>query len=96
MDFPVYYKGEKTSPFSDDTRSMLWFYEQSWTVSHKNYTFEDEIREYLFIGLGDFNDDDGVPLTYKAVLFNRYAKGEQSMESAVEPFKEFYKKYYRE
>ena len=91
-----YYKGEKESPYSDDTKSLLWFYEQGWVHSHNDYSFEDEIMEYLSVGLSDFCDDDGVPLTYKALLFNRYAKSNYSLESAVEPFKAFYREYYGE
>lgn len=91
-----YYNGEKESPFSDDTKSLLWFYERGWVHSHKDYSFENEIEEYLSVGLSDFCDDDGVPLTYKALLFNRFAQSFQSMLEAVEPFKIFYKKYYRE
>ena len=52
------------------------------------------LEEYLFSGLSDFEKFDDIPITLKALLFNRYCKTAQSMLSAVEPFKKFYHKYY--
>ena len=90
-----YYKGEEESPYSDQNESMLWFYESAWVDKLLNdESFERMLEEYLFIGLKDFEKFDDTPITLKALLFNRYCKTAQSMLSAVEPFKEFYHKYY--
>lgn len=87
---------------NDSNMKQLAFYEE-WWVRRKlersideevNALFANYIEEYLMVGLGDFQATDDVPLTLKAVLFNRYAKGEYSLRSAVAGFKDFYQKYY--
>ncbi len=93
--FCHYYKGENESPFTEKEKSFLWDYEQAWVDAMVNEkSLEEYIGDYVLYGLGDFSNDDGVPLSLKALLFNRYAKSCHSMQSAVEPFKEFYKQYY--
>ena len=93
--FCHYYKGEDECPFKDNDKSFLWNYERAWVYDMVNNTsLAGSIGEYIACGLTDFNDDDGVPLSLKAVLFNRFAKSFQSMESAVVPFMAFYKHYY--
>lgn len=95
LKFCRYYKGEGDSPFKDQNKSMLWFYERVWVLDMLNNRLEGSlISEYIYAGLGDFADNDGVPMSYKAYLFNRYAQGCNSMMDAVEPFKNFYTKYY--
>ena len=91
-----YYKGEEESPYTDQNESMLWFYERAWVYKMLNNdeSFGLMLEEYLFIGLKDFEKFDDTPITLKALLFNRYCKTAQSILSAVEPFKEFYHKYY--
>ena len=95
--FCRYYKGEDESPYSDQNESMLWFYERAWVYKlfHEDTdSFGIMLEEYLFSGLSDFEKFDDIPITLKALLFNRYCKTAQSMLSAVEPFKKFYHKYY--
>lgn len=92
-----HYKGESIEPkFNDRNMAMLWFYERSWVelMMQESYLFDDEMRDYAAMGLIGFCDTDDVPITLKALLFNRYAKTAQSMSAAVEPFKDFYTKYY--
>jgi hypothetical protein len=91
-----YYKGEEHNPFRDQNRSMLWFYERAWIYEKQNNSnnLSLAIEEYIRIGLGLFEQFDDVPLSLKALLFNRYAKTSQSLLDAVEPFKKFYKEYY--
>ena len=97
MEFPRYYKGEKRTPYRDQDEAILWSYEKAWSDAMRtDYLFEDELAEYVTHELTQFCDDDGVSVTYKAMLFNRYAQSFQSMQEAVEPFKAFYMKYYRE
>ena len=87
-----FYKGEEACPegLGQDER-MLWFYESCWV---RGGASADCIAEYDAYGLGDFCKDDRVPKSLKALLFNRYAAGSFSMESAVEGFKRFYKAHY--
>ena len=94
-----YYKGEKESPYQDQNKSMLWSYEQGWLNSRNNLQASEYmdscVPEYIAYGLEDFMSNDGIPISLKALLFNRYCKWcSWSMASGVEGFKEFYKKYY--
>lgn len=95
-----YYKGESSNPYEgkDRDKAMLWFYEMGWVKNAERGVppaSSDAIEEYERCGLRSFNANDGVPLSLKALLFNRYAKTEQSLLEAVEPFKAFYEKYYK-
>lgn len=102
LPFCRYYKGEKENPFEgkDQNKAMLWFYERTWVFdtlkAYENNVdvFSDILDEYVNVGLGTFQQADGVPASLKAVLFNRYAKGGNSLQDEVEPFKKFYNKYY--
>lgn len=49
---------------------------------------------WFYDGLSDFCEGDGIPLSLKALLFNRYSKNAYSLRSAAKPFKIFYLKYY--
>lgn len=93
-----YYKGENSNPFEekDQNKAMLWFYEQWWIKTYKTADFEEYLTDYSLMGLSQFEAQDSTPVTLKALLFNRYAKQSHSLLSAVEGFKEFYKKYYTE
>lgn len=98
-----YYKGEQNNPYEgkNQNEAMLWYYERFYKLTmieakESGNPFEEYISDYIRIGLGDFQPSDGVPLTLKALLFNRYAKGSQSLADAVEPFKKFYVKHYKE
>ena len=80
-----YYKGERENPYEgkDQNKMMLWLYERN-------------LDEYTAVGLAEFENADGVPITLKSLLFNRYAQGNMSsMMDCVEPFKKFYKRYYK-
>ena len=80
---------------------MLWMYEKDWLLSMlKGYNDRDKpsildsyLNEYSLAGLSQFEAQDSIPVTLKALLFNRYAKQSHSLISAAEGFKEFYKKY---
>lgn len=97
LKFCRYYKGQEDSPFEEQNKSMLWFYERVWVFEMLNNSDNLSIciDEYIRIGLGPFESFDDTPLSLKALLFNRYAKGSQSLANAVEPFKDFYKKFYK-
>lgn len=58
-------------------------------------SISEYLSDYLTYGLRDFSKFDKIPVTLKAMLFNRYAKNAYSMKDAVSGFKEFYQKYYK-
>ena len=96
LKFCRYYKGEDDCPFKEQNKTMLWFYERAWMFDmlRDSDNLSTCIDEYIRFGLGLFEQFDDVPLSLKALLFNRYARTSQSMAEAVEPFKKFYKEYY--
>ncbi len=103
-----YYKGENVSPYEIEARTdreaqnknMLWFYEKCWVQAMLQYyeigemtlTLKEYLSDYSF-KMKDFSEDDGIPTSLKALLFNRYMR--DSMDGNTEPFKEFYLKYYK-
>lgn len=91
-----YYKGEDDCPFKEQNKSTLWFYERAWVFDMLKDSDNRSIciTEYVRHGLGSFERFDNIPLSLKALLFNRYAKTSNSMTETVEPFKKFYKEYY--
>lgn len=99
--FCHYYKGEKENPYDgiDQNKTMLWFYEKCWIdfnlSDNGRSTLADYIGDYSSVGLSLFEMQDDTPASLKALLFNRYAKTSNSMIEAVEPFKKFYKRYYK-
>ena len=108
LTFCQFYDGAKENPFEkgarknkqDQNRAMLWFCESCWCIEMSNADSVYEIPqglaeyvgEYKAKGLETFMQSDGVPLSLKALLFNRYMRG--SMDGDVEPFKRFYFEYY--
>lgn len=91
LPFCRYYKGEKENPY-DGTKGCLWEYERVWINHYINEDIDYSYRlmtEYLDAGLSDFNNKDGVPITLKALLFNRYEHWNQ-----CGGFEEWYNKYY--
>lgn len=89
-----YYHGEQSSPYSDQNKSMLWFYERWWVNEKSDILLAEYVSEYISAGLFEFSNTDNIPVSLKALLFNRNSKTELSLQDAVEPFKAFYKKYY--
>lgn len=90
-----YYRGEEACPFEDQNKKMLWSYERSWVLdSSQSHDFGELVDEYVGYGLGRFSSGDSIPVSYKALLFNRYCKGCFSVAAEIEPFKKFYKTYY--
>lgn len=94
-----YFKGEPKCPsyLYEQDKANIWDYENLWVESeyHRDEN-NDNTREYLHYGLGDFNREDGTPLTLKALLFNRYTHwvGGYSIEEDIKGFKEWYREHY--
>ena len=79
LQFCRYYKGEDKCPF-DDKRCRWWEYEKKWVefttsvyqTNQSNYILDISIEEYISNNMQDFEKSDGVPLSLKALLYNRY------------------------
>lgn len=92
-----YYHGEEECPFKDQNKNMLWFYERGWMydVLNKSETIGEYIGDYSMAGLSFFSENDGVPLSYKALLYNRYHRDSMvTIGQDAEDFKKFYNTYY--
>ena len=78
--FCRFYKGEAECPFKDGYKQMFWLCEKWWTDETIPGTdggcelITPILKEYTDAGLSSFELYDGVPITLKAVLFNRYCK----------------------
>ena len=98
IDMCRYYRGEKTNPYEGKSQNIanFWEYERAWVFesSKKEPNFSEMLTDYLNSGLYNFNYNDGVPITLKALLFNRYAVTAYSLSNAVEPFKKMYQNEY--
>jgi len=92
-----YYRGEEHCP--SEAIGLFWDYERLWVEwvleAQENENcdaakrLDNMTREYLKAGYKDFSLYDGVPVSLKALLFNRFEHWNQS-----DGFKEFYLKYY--
>lgn len=95
-----YYHGEKDNPYQKDhtkdgnNKGMLWGFERSWVfdTERNSSMLEEYLGDFMRAGLLEFRQDDIIPMSLKAVLFNRFMK--DSMDSNTEPFKAFYNRYY--
>lgn len=92
--FCRYYKGENASPLNEaDNTGLLGNYERfciEFVRSNRHY-LESELIEYIHYGLMDFSSDDGVPISFKVILFNRYCHWNMA---DVESFKKWYYENY--
>ena len=93
LDFCSYYDGKENNE-PDHTSGMMWEYERVWVMRMQNWDFSlGEVNEYIHYGLGDFNADDGVPISFKTLLFFRYMHW--SFCGTAEGFKEWYLATYK-
>lgn len=94
-----YYKGEKKCPSSLEKKGLsnIWYYEQIW-IEREDLRDENSTntKEYISLGLEGFNADDGVPISLKALLFNRHSHWTDGygIESDENNFKEWYFNFY--
>lgn len=67
-----YYHGEDKNPYiRTDAGFLLWGYERRWVRSaHK--PSEANLSNYMRDGLSDFRKDDGIPISLKVLLYERY------------------------
>lgn len=96
--FCRYYKGETEKP--KETNVLFWEYEKKWVKLSENPKEDSEsfnmvinwLDDYMRAGLSLFKNDDGVPITLKALLFNRYTHWMQTNDG----FKEWYTNQYKQ
>lgn len=98
-----FYRGESSNPYEDkdSNKAMMWSYEQMWVRDAErglSSADSETLEGYEAYGLKPFSSDDGVPISLKAFLFNRFMhwQGGYGMEIDREAFKKFYLKYYLE
>lgn len=97
----LYYKGGEIvdDPSKDKDDYILEFYEQKWVeFSQRDRRYIAEIvQDYIFAGLELFNCDDGVPISLKALLFNRYThwNGGCGWLNNINGFMKFYLENYK-
>ena len=92
-----YYRGEEKSPFMEGSESSCcWWYEKRWYEMSQNEPeiLKDLVEEYRAYGLKDFEKDDFVPESLKALLWNRYYYFGYLEKDSV-GFKKWYKNNYR-
>lgn len=96
-----YYDGEPSNPYEgkDPDKAMLWAYEQMWVKNAErglSPADSETLEDYEAYGLKQFSVDDGVPLSLKAFLFNRFMhwQGGFGMDDDRENFKRFYSRFY--
>lgn len=98
LPFCRYYKGEKERP--KETNELFWEYEKVWVENSENPKEDSEnfktvsgwLDDYLKADLAAFSNGDGVPISLKALLFNRYMHWMQTNDG----FKEWYIKQYKQ
>lgn len=92
-----YYNGDdKPSDSIVKAKKVLLFeYEQRWCEDEK---FRNErspdVIEFIGVGLAKKTEKDNVPITLKALLFNRYKHWAGGYGSDEEDFLEWYSSYY--
>ena len=79
----IYYKGEKECPFREQIIPA---------TDAGCERIAPILKEYTNAGLSNFEMYDGVPITLKAVLFNRYCKYAERTD--IEGFKDLYQSTY--
>ena len=97
--FTQYYKGSGTEPTdNENNKRLIWEYEAFW-AEHEEERSNDHPRmqEYISDVLPLFNEDDGIPNSLKALLYNRYTHwmGGYALADDVRKFREFLYSHYR-
>lgn len=94
LKFCRYYHGEKDCNSKDKDIQMLFKIEKMWVdrMLSKDSDFDALLDEYITFGLTSFSETDDVPVTLKALLFNRFNQYNDRID--VDAFKTWYKRYY--
>ena len=85
-----YYKGEVISPFYGE-RGLFWDYEKCWVGDNINLKLfiAEYLKYYKDEGLEDLSPNDGVSMSMKAILLNRYLHWGGGIES-IDHFRKWY------
>lgn len=98
LKFCRYYKGEDKCPF-DDERTTLWYYERAWYLDftkNKSPILEEYTNEYILAGLKDLDKYSEIPISLKALLFNRFRKDSYNdLYEDAKRFEKFYNEHYK-
>ena len=93
--FCKFYKGDDVSVPTDETSHLL-VVERDWCQLQETDQGKSELGsmldEYMAYGLREFENMDGVPMTLKAILFNRFSHWNRP---DTEEFKNWYLETYR-
>lgn len=94
-----FYKGESENPHQTGVKAMIWEWEREWvelTVKGQRDEFGESstvltgmIQHYVRAGMSDLEKFDGVPVSLKALLLDRFEHWNESGG-----FEEWYKKDY--
>ena len=92
-----YYHGEDKCPESLKALKhgeLIWFYEMKWVqFLLQGDSLDWALDEYNAFGMSGFSLNDGVPISLKAILFNRYYHGEH-IEFGGASFRQWYLQTY--
>lgn len=90
-----YFNGNDKCNSTDKDIQMLFKIEHAWVdmMCLIDGDFSCFIDHYIEVGLKDFNETDDVPVSLKAVLFNRFTQYNDCVD--VEAFKTWYNKHYK-
>lgn len=93
--FCRYYKGEKEHPKTHDAIvHIAWNAERKWIEDFPNKgNCEDILKDYMEIGLTEFEMQDDTPIILKAYLFNRFCQYAERID--INAFKKFYLNEYK-
>ena len=93
LDFCSYYGVEGVEDV-DANFNTLCSYERIWVEELSNWDFSfAKTNMYIHEGLEDFNKEDGVPLSLKVILYERYLHW--SFDGNAEGFKRWYLAHYK-
>ena len=96
LKFTQYFKGEIECPKSC-AYPNIWYYEKMW-VENAEERAEDNYRMIVYKQkvLPLYDEDDDIPLSLKALLYNRHTHwgGGYGLENDVRSFKEFLERDY--
>ena len=104
LDKCIYFKGENECPPAvlKQGKEWMWIYEFLWVEEHFPYKVEKKksceeyfkkiIKEYKDLGLSHFRKHDGVCISLKALLYQRYI--DDNPQSNIDGFKQWYDNTY--
>lgn len=68
------YKGEDKNPYEHYAiLDMFWDYEAYWAMNNETEEYSDMLKDYLSNGLKTFYEEDGTPISLKALMWTRFS-----------------------